>query len=311
MLTAIVEISLRYKLLVIVAFAIVVFLGVRAFRQVPVDAFPDVTPVQVNVYTEAPGLAAEDVETLLTVPIETSMAGLPGVEQVRSLSLFGLSYVSVYFTDSTDIYFARRLVDERLAEAKTRIPAGYGEPVLGPNSTGLGQVYWYTVEAADRKFSNMDLRTLQDWTVRLLLRTAPGVDDVTSWGGLEKQFQVLIDPRRLIKFGLGFRDVIEAIEVNNKQVGGQYINRGKEQFLVRGLGRVSTVSDIADVVVATRDNTPIYIRDVAEVKEGPALRFGAVTRDGREVVLGMALQRVGENAAKVVEAVKVKLDVAR
>ena len=311
MLTAIVGLSLRYKLLVIVAFAIIVFLGVRAFQQVPVDAFPDVTPVQVNVYTESPGLAAEDVETLLTVPIETAMAGLPGVEQVRSVSLFGLSYVSVYFTDSTDIYFARRLVDEKLAEAKTRIPAGYGEPELGPNSTGLGQVLWYTIESADKKLSNMDLRTLQDWTVRLLLRTAPGVDDVTSWGGLEKQYQVQIDPQRLIKYRLNFREVMEALDANNRQVGGQYIDRGKEQFLVRGLGRVSNVDDIANIVITTRENTPIRVRDVADVKEGPALRFGAVTRDGKEVVLGIALQRIGENAAKVAQAVKTKLELAR
>jgi len=310
-LTSIVELSLRYKLLVIVAFAIVVFAGVRAFQQVPVDAFPDVTPVQVTIYTESPGLAAEDVETLITAPVETTMAGLPGVEQVRSVSLFGLSYVSVYFTDSTDIYFARRLVGERLAEARARIPAGYGEPELGPNSTGLGQVLWYTIESADQKLSNMDLRTLQDWTVRLTLRTAPGVDDVTSWGGLEKQYQVHIDPRRLIKYGLGFKEVIETLDANNRQVGGQFIDRGKEQFLVRGLGRVSSVADIADVVVATRDNTPIRIRDVAEVKEGPALRFGAVTRDGKEVVLGIALQRIGENAAKVADAVKAKLEAAR
>jgi len=311
MLTGIVALSLRNKLLVIVAFAIVVFLGVRAFQQVPVDAFPDVTPVQVNVYTESPGLAAEDVETLLTVPIETAMAGLPGVEQVRSVSLFGLSYVSVYFTDSTDIYFARRLVDEKLAEAKTRIPAGYGEPELGPNSTGLGQVLWYTIESADKKLSDMDLRTLQDWTVRLLLRTAPGVDDVTSWGGLEMQYQVQIDPQRLMKYGLRYKDVMEALDANNRQVGGQYIDRGKEQYLVRGLGRVSNVQDIANIVIVTREATPIRVRDVAEVKEGPALRFGAVTRDGKEVVLGIALQRIGENAAKVAKAVKAKLEVAR
>jgi cobalt-zinc-cadmium resistance protein CzcA len=311
MLTAIVDLSLRYKLLVLVAFTLVVFLGVRAFQQVPVDAFPDVTPVQVVIYTESPGLAAEDVETLLTTPIETSMAGLPGVEQVRSVSLFGLSYVTVYFADSTDIYFARRLVGEKLIEAKARLPSGYGEPELGPNSTGLGQVLWYTVEATDPKFSNMDLRTLQDWTVRLLLRTAPGVDDVVSWGGLEKQYQIQIDPRRLIKYGLGFREVIEAIDANNRQVGGQYIDRGKEQFLVRGLGRVASVSDIENVVVATRENTPIRIRDVAEVKEAPGLRFGAVTKDGKEVVLGIALQRFGENAAKVAQAVKAKLEVAR
>ena len=311
MLTAIVELSLRYKLLVIVAFTIVVFLGVRAFQQVPVDAFPDVTPVQVNVYTESPGLAAEDVETLITVPIETAVAGLPGVEQVRSVSLFGLSYVTVYFSDSTDIYFARRLVDERLADAKARIPAGYGEPVLGPNSTGLGQVFWYTVESVDQKLSNMDLRSVQDWTVRLLLRTAPGVDDVISWGGQEKQYQVQFDPQRLIKYGMSLREVMEALDANNQQVGGQYINRGSEQYLVRGLGRVAGVADIEDVVIATRQGAPIRIRDVADVREAPGLRFGAVTRDGKEVVLGMALQRIGENAAKVAQAVKAKLEQAR
>ena len=221
--------------------------------------------------------------------------------------MFCLSYVAVYFTDDTDTYFARRLVSERLAEAKTRLPAGYGEPQLGPNSTGLGQVFWYTVESADKKLSEMDLRTLQDWTVRLLLRTAPGVDDVTSWGGFEKQYQVLIEPHKLIKYSLGFKDVMEAIEANNKQVGGQYIDSGKEQYLVRGLGLVSNTADIANIVIATRDNTPIHVRDVAEVKEGPALRTGAVTKDGKEVVLGIVLQRVGENAAKVVEAVKEKL----
>ncbi len=311
MLTSLVELSLRYKFLSLLALGLVVFLGVRAFQQVPVDAFPDVTPVQVNVYTESPGLAAEDIEKLLTVPIETSMAGLPGVEQVRSVSMFGLSYVAVYFTDDTDIYFARRLVSERLTEAKARLPAGYGEPQLGPNSTGLGQVFWYTVESADKKLSEMDLRTLQDWTVRLLLRTAPGVDDVTSWGGFEKQYQVLIDPRKLIKFGLEFRDVMKAIEVNNRQVGGQYIDRGQEQFLVRGNGLVSNTADIADIVIATRHGVPIYVRDVAEVKVGPGLRTGAVTKDGKEVVLGIALQRIGENAAKVVGAVKDKLQAIR
>ena len=311
MLNRLVDLSLRYKVLVLVAFGLVVFLGVRAFEQVPVDAFPDVTPVQVNIYTDSPGLAAEDVETLLTIPIESAVAGLPGVEQIRSVSLFGLSYVAVYFTDATDIYFARRLVSEKLAEAKARIPAGYGEPQLGPNSTGLGQVFWYAVESADKKLSNMDLRTLQAWSVRLLLRTAPGVDDVTSWGGFEKQYQVLINPRRLAAAGIGFAEVMEALEANNKQVGGQYIDRGREQFLVRGLGLVHSVDDIGNIVLATRDNTPIYVRDVAEVKEGPALRYGAVVKDGHEAVLGIALQRVGENAAKVVAAVKEKLAIAQ
>lgn len=309
MLNKIVDLSLRYKLLVLVGFVLLILFGVRAWLQLPVDAFPDVTPNQVNVYTESPGLAAEDVEKLLTFPIETAMAGLAGVEEIRSVSLFGLSYVSVYFKDDIDIYFARRLVGEKLQEAKGRLPEGYGEPELGPNSSGLGQVFWYTIESADKKLSAMDLRTLQDWNVRLMLRTASGVDDVMSWGGQEKQFQVLIDPQKLIKYSLTYKSVMEALTANNKQVGGQYINLGQEQYLVRGLGLVSDTNDIGSIVVAQRDGTPVYVRDVAKVEEGPALRFGAVTRNGREVALGMALSRMGENAQTVVDAVKSKIKV--
>ncbi|MDT3736786.1 MAG: CusA/CzcA family heavy metal efflux RND transporter [Denitratisoma sp.] len=311
MLNRIVDLSLRYKLLVLVGFGLVVFLGVRAFLAVPVDAFPDVTPNQVNVYTESPGLAAEDVEKLLTAPIETAMAGLPGIEQIRSVSLFGLSYVGVYFKDDVDIYFARRLVGEKLLEARERIPQGYGEPSLGPNSSGLGQVFWYTVESADKKLSAMDLRTLHDWNVRLMLRTAPGVDDVTTWGGFEKQYQVQINPQKLIKYGLSFKSVMEALAANNRQVGGQYVNLGQEQYLVRGLGLVANTTDIGNIVVAEREGVPIHVHEVAEVKEGPALRFGAVTRDGREVALGIALARINENAKNVVDGVKRKLELAR
>jgi cobalt-zinc-cadmium resistance protein CzcA len=311
MLNALVEASLRYKFLVLIAFLVVAFLGWRAVNTVPIDAFPDVTPVQVNIYTESPGLAAEDVEQLLTFPIESGMAGLPGVQQIRSVSLFGLSYVSVYFEDDMDIYFVRRLVMERLQEVADRIPEGYGTPEMGPNSSGLGQVFWYTVERADEtlrdRITDMDLRTLQDWTVRLILRTAPGVDDVLSWGGQERQYQVVIDPLKLIKYGLSYREVMEAIEANNRQVGGQFIDLGPEQYLVRGLGLVRGERDLGLIVLKTEDGTPVYLRDVAEIRQGPALRFGAVTRDGREVVLGMALSRIGTNAADVVEAVKEKM----
>jgi cobalt-zinc-cadmium resistance protein CzcA len=311
MLNAIVDASLRYKVLVLVFFAVLIGLGVQAFRNVPVDAFPDVTPIQVNIYTESPGLAAEDVEKLLTTPIEGAMAGLPGVEEVRSVSLFGLSYVGIYFKDDVDIYFARRLVGEKLQDVKGRLPQGYGEPVLGPNSSGLGQVFWYTVESADKSLSMMDLRTLQDWTVRLILRTTPGVDDVVSWGGDQKQYQVQIDPRKLIQYGLSFKEVMELIAANNKQVGGQSISLGAEQYLVRGLGLVTTNKDIEQIVLAERNGAPVYVRDIAQVKQAPAPRFGAVTRDGKEAVLGIALARVGENAKNVVDAVKAKLAVAQ
>lgn len=314
MLNKLVELSLQYKFLVIIAFLVIGFLGWRAVTTVPIDAFPDVTPVQVNIYTESPGLAAEDVEQLLTFPIESAMAGLPDVDQIRSVSLFGLSYVSVYFEDDVDIYFARRLAMERLAEVRDRIPEGYGTPEMGPNSSGLGQVFWYTLERADEHLAgditDMDLRTLQDWSIRLILRTAPGVDDVMSWGGQERQYQVQIDPLKLIKYKLGYREVMEAIEANNRQVGGQYIDQGPEQFLVRGLGLVDGERDIGSIILKVEDGTPVYLRDVATVVQAPSLRFGAVTRDGKEVVLGMALSRMGENAKNVVDAVKEKLSVA-
>ena len=312
MLERLVELSLRYKVLVLIVFAVVAALGWKAVRELPIDAFPDVTPVQVNVYTEASGLAAEDVEQLLTTPVESALAGLPKVQEIRSVSLFGLSYVAVYFDDDMDIYFARQLVNERLQQVANRLPEGYGKPEMGPNTSGLGQVFWYTVERADDKLkdapTDMDLRTLQDWTIRLILRTAKGVDDVTSWGGQEKQFQVRIDPLKLIAHKLGFKDVIEALHANNAQVGGNFIDVGREQYLVRGLGLVQSANDIGNIVLKSEDGTPVYVRDVATVVESGAPRTGAVTRDGKEVVLGMALARIGENAKNVVDAVKAKLD---
>lgn len=313
MFEKLVESALRYKFLVLIFFGVVAFLGWRAVLTIPVDAFPDVTPTQVNIYTESAGLAAEDVEQLLTFPIESGMAGLPGVQEIRSVSLFGLSYVAVYFDDGMDIYFARRLVMERLQEVGDRIPEGYGTPEMGPNTSGLGQVFWYTLERADEELNaaitDMDLRTLQDWSVRLILRTASGVDDVISWGGQEQQFQVVINPLQLIKYDLSFTDIMTVIEANNRQVGGQYINLGAEQYLVRGLGLVEDEYEIGKMVVKVDDGTPVFLRDVAEIKRGSGLRFGAVTRDGKEVVLGMALARIGENAANVVEAVKKKVEI--
>jgi cobalt-zinc-cadmium resistance protein CzcA len=315
MLERLVALSLQYKLLVVLAFASIAFLGIQAVRQLPIDAFPDVTPVQVNVYTEAPGLAAEDVELLLTTPVESALAGLPKVADIRSVSLFGLSYVSVYFDDSMDVWFARQLVNERLQQVAERLPAGYGKPEMGPNTSGLGQVFWYTVERADHAYkdapSDMDLRALQDWTLRLSLRTAAGVDDVSSWGGQEKQFQVRIDPMRLIAHGLGFRDVMQALEANNAQVGGNVIDVGREQYLVRGLGLVRNAADIGNIVLKSTDGTPVYVRDVASVVEAGAPRTGAVTRDGKEVVMGQALARIDENARSVVEAVKQKLETVK
>jgi len=311
MLERLVELCMRFRLLVVVGFVTIAALGVLAWKRIPLDAFPDITPVQVTIYTEVPGAAAEDVERLVTFPIETAVAGLPRVQQVRSFSLFGLSYVTVYFRDDVNVYFARQVVNERLIEAKERIPEGFGTPVLGPNSSGLGQVLWYSLRSTDPATPSTEVRALQDWTVRMLLRTAPGVDDVLSWGGHEKQFQVLIDPARLVKYGLELREVLTALSGANRQVGGQSVVFGSEQYAVRGLGLVRSTGDIASTVIAQSNGVPIAVRDVAEVREGPGLRFGAVTRDGNEVILGMALQRIGEDAERVVEGVRAKLDLVK
>ena len=213
MLAHIVEISLRYKFFVVIVFFVVIFLGVRSLGRIPIDAFPDVTPVQVNIFTAAEGFSPEEVEKLVTFPVESAMAGLPNVELIRSLTIFGVSVVTVFFTDATDIYFARRLVMERLEDARERIPEGLGRPAMGPNSTGLGQIFQYYLKSNNQKNPLIEERTLQDWTLRLLLRTTSGVDDVLSMGGYEKQFQILFKPERLVKYGLTLSEVIERMRI--------------------------------------------------------------------------------------------------
>ncbi len=311
MLARIVEASLRYKYLVIFATLFVIVLGVRALTTIPIDAFPDVSPVQVQVFTESPGLSPEEVEKLITVPVESSMAGLPRVELIRSLSMFGLSFITIFFEDGTDVYFARRLVLERLGEAKERIPEGFGTPLMGPNTTGLGQVFRYYLKSSDRQLSLMDLRSIQDWSVRLLLRTAPGIDDVLSFGGDERQYQVLINPGKLVKYGLTLAEVVPKVGAGNKSVGGQFLVRNREEYLVRGSGWAQSLEDLGRIVLKEEKGTPVYLRDVAEVVQGPALRRGAVTRDGEEVVTGIALKRSGENTKQVIENVKSRLAVAQ
>jgi cobalt-zinc-cadmium resistance protein CzcA len=311
MLARIVEVSLRYKYLVIFATLFVIVLGARALTTIPIDAFPDVSPVQVQVFTESPGLSPEEVEKLITVPVESSMAGLPKVELIRSLSMFGLSFITIFFEDGTDVYFARRLVLERLGEAKERIPEGFGTPLMGPNTTGLGQVFQYYLTSNDRQLSLMDLRSIQDWSVRLLLRTARGIDDVLSFGGDERQYQVLINPAKLVKYGLTLAEVVPKVGAGNKSVGGQFLVRNREEYLVRGSGWAQSVEDLGRIVLKEEKGTPVYLRDVAEVVQGPALRRGAVTRNGEEVVTGIALKRSGENTKQVIENVKARMDVAQ
>ena len=291
MLNTFIKFILTQRLMVIMAAAAVSVAGVVAWQMLPIDAFPDVTNVQVMVLAEAPGLASVDVEQRVTFPIEKSLQGLPKVRQVRSMSKAGFSQVIVVFEDDVDTYFARQLVFERLQDAKAQLPAGV-EPEMGPISTGLGEIYQYTLESDSR--SPMELRTIQDWLISPQLRSITGVNEVNSFGGFVKQYHVLADPARLLKYKLSLPDVLAGIERNNANSGGSFLTRGWEQSYVRGVGLFQTLSDIENVVLHAKDGTPVYLKDVADVKIGPQTRQGAVTQDGKgETVAGMVIMLRG------------------
>ncbi|HEX5009351.1 MAG TPA: CusA/CzcA family heavy metal efflux RND transporter [Planctomycetota bacterium] len=295
----------RQHFLVFTLVVLVAAGGLFGLSRLNVDAFPDVTTVQVDVGTEAPGLAPEEVEQLITFPIENAMNGLPHVEVVRSISKFGLSVVTVVFKDGTDIDFARQLVFERLEQARAEVPAGFS-PEMGPITTGVGQIFMYQV--AGPGWSNMDLRALHDWTIAFQLRTVPGVADVLSFGGDVKQYQVAVDPARLVDRQVTLGEVFEAIEANNVNTGGNYIVHGPEQYVVRGVGLASTLQDIGDIVVTSRQGVPVYVRDVATLAIGPEIRQGAATMNGQgEVVTGIVLQQIGTNTKQVIEDVKAQI----
>ncbi len=306
MIDRLIRLSLRNRLMVLLFAGAIVGAGALALSRLPIDAFPDVSPVLVQVITESPGLAPEEVEKLVTYPVEVAMNAIPGVTEIKSISAFGISQVNVYFRDEVDIYFARQLVLERLQRAKEEIPEELGEPVLGPITSGLGQVYQYVVQGEG--YDDIDLRSLQDWVVKYNLRTVPGVTDVLSFGGEVKQYQVRIDPGRLLQYGVTLDEVLEAVRRNNRNVGGGYIVRDAEEILVRGIGLVRTVEEIGDIVVETREGTPVYVRNVAEVGIGPEVRRGAVTKDGKgEAVAGIALKLLGENTREVIQRVKAEV----
>ena len=308
MIDRIIEFSLRNRLLVSLFALGVLGGGAYSLTKLPIDAFPDVSPVLVQVITVPPGLAPEEVEKLITYPVEVAMNGMPGVSHTKSLSTFGLSQVSVYFNDDVDVYFARQLVLEKLQEAKEQIPPGLGDPRLGPITTGLGQVYQYVIRDSTGKRDNTELRTLQDWVVRYNLRTVPGVADVISFGGDVKQYQVQVDPGALRQYSVTLAEVREALGANNRNVGGGFIVRGPEEFLIRGIGLAEDLDDIGDIIVAERGQTPVYVRNVANVEFGPEVRRGAATMNGEgEVVTGIVLKRIHENTAQVITAVKAKV----
>ncbi len=299
------ELLIRYKFLILALFIAIASFGYKAYNEIPVDAFPDITPKQVVIYTESPGNSAEDIEKLVTYPIESAMAGLPGVKMILSNSIFGLSYVSVFFEDDYDTYFLRQLVAERLNGIE--IPKGWGKPTMGPNTTGLGQVFWYRLKDTTGKYSLSRLREMQEYIVSPMLKSVDGVEEVVGWGGFEKQYDVLIDPKRLQATDTTYDEVVEALERSNISAGGQYLEFNREQYLIRGAGFYRTLEDIRNTVVRSKGALAVTVGDIAEVKEGKAPRFGAVTIDGKEAMFGMVLQRSGTNAAKVVESIKAKL----
>ncbi|MBC6951514.1 AcrB/AcrD/AcrF family protein [candidate division KSB1 bacterium] len=332
MIDKLISFSLRNRVLIFIVTLLLAGLGVNAWLQIPIDAFPDVTNIQVQVISEAPGRSPVEVEKFITFPIEVTMSGLPDLTELRSLSKFGLSIVTVVFEDNVDIYFARQLVLERLIEAKERLPEGV-ETSLGPVTTGLGEIYQYTLEPPvkpDLRTSNsdgdassssrqsdftplteeqlIDLRTMQDWLVRPLLKTVPGVADVNSFGGFVKQYHVLVDPDQLFKYKLSLREVFEAIAANNANAGGGILSHNAEQYVVRGLGLIQTIDDIRNIVVAEHEGVPIYVRNVAEVVVGPEVRQGASVKDGKgEAVVGIVMMIRGGSGRDVAANVKEKV----
>lgn len=313
MLKSLIRAALSQRLLVVVVAMVLVGFGVRAAMRLSVDAFPDVTNVQVQIASEVPGRSPEEVERFVTVPLEVAMTGLPGLTEMRALNRAGLSLITLVFTDKTDVYFARQLVMERLLEVTPRMPAGV-VPVLGPVSTGLGEVYQYTLAHPDdgqRALSPeelMERRVVQDWVLRPLLRSIPGVAEINSMGGLERQFQVLVNPDRLRHYRLSLREVLEAVERNNANAGGGVLRSAAEQYFIRGVGLIRSVDDIGNIILKEERGVPVFVRDVAQVEIGAAVRQGAIVRNGdSEAVAGIVMMLRGGNAKEVVGRVKAKV----
>ena len=312
-LAGLLRLALRYRSVVLVLTALLVAVGIRSAVNLPIDAVPDITNVQVQINTQAPGYSPLETEQRVTYPIETVMAGLPNLEQTRSLSRYGLSQVTVIFKDGTDIYFARQLVNERIQEARDKLPVGI-TPALGPISTGLGEIYLWTVEAKDgakkpdgMPYTATDLREIQDWIIKPQLRNVPGVTEINSIGGYAKEYQIAPIPARLASLGVTLQDIVTALDRNNGNVGAGYIEKRGEQYLIRAPGQVKTLEDIGNVILSSAGGVPIRVRDVADVGLGRELRTGAATDNGREVVLGTVFMLIGENSRDVSKAVDARL----
>jgi cobalt-zinc-cadmium resistance protein CzcA len=307
-LNAVINWSLRNRLVVLAGALCFVVLGVFSLSQLNIDAFPDTTPIQVQINTLAPGLAPEEVERQITFPVEQAISGLPGLQPLRSISKFGLSQVVVTFHEGIDIYFARQLITERLGTVE--LPEGIQRPRLGPVATGIGEIFHYVVTSERKDLA--ELRTLQDWVLKPSLRTVPGTAEINGWGGLEKQYEVRIDPERLLQFDVTFAQVVQAVRDNNLNVGGGSISRAGDMLLIHGVARTNDLEQIRNIAVSAREGVPLRVRDVAEVRIGAALRMGGVTFQGRgEAVLGLGFLMMKENAHKVTELLRQKLDDAK
>lgn len=304
----IIEFSLGNRLLMLVLAVLVMAAGFFSYRQLPIDAFPDVSPSLVQVFTETEGLAPEEIEKYVTFPVENAMNGLPDLEKIRSVSNFGLSVVNIYFEDGTDIYFARQLINERLQEAREQIPEGFGEPSMGPISTGMGLVLFYYLEDTTGQYSLTELRTIQDWLIKYQLQTVPGVTEVLGIGGWEKQFQVVINPNALLQYGVTVHQIVEKIASNNLNVGAQFIEKNAEEYIVRSVGLVTDIHDIENIVIKAEDGTPVFLKQIADIEIGGAVRRGVQTRDGiDEVISGMVVKLYGSNSSTVIGKVEAKM----
>jgi len=297
------------RLLAAIAALAITLGGIYAFRALPVDAFPDVTPSLVQVFTETEGLAPEEVERYVTYPIESAMAGLPKLKNMRSVSNFGLSVVNIYFEDGTDVYFARQVVGERLSQARGNIPDGFGDPKMGPISTGLGIILYFRLDDATGTRSLVEMREIQDWIIKYQLQTVPGVTEVLSLGGYEKQYQVQLDPDALQAYNLQIGDVMSALERGNKTEGAQFLEIGAEQYTVRGVGLARSIEDLSDIVIKAQDGRPVRISDLGEILIGGGVRQGLATANGEgEVVAGLVLKLYGTNTSDVIDRVKTRFD---
>lgn len=314
MFERIIQFAIEQRIIVLLGVLLMAGIGIASYQKLPIDAVPDITNVQVQINSAAPGFSPLETEQRITFPIETAMAGLPGLQQTRSLSRSGLSQVTVIFKDGTDIFFARQLVNERLQVAREQLPEGV-EAQMGPISTGLGEIFLWTVETEEgaRKedgtpYTPTDLRVIQDWIIKPQLRNVPGVAEINTIGGFAKEYQIAPDPKRLAAHRLTLTDLVTALERNNANVGAGYIERSGEQLLIRAPGQLASIDDIANIVISSSDGTPIRVRNVAQVEIGRELRTGAATENGREVVLGTVFMLIGENSRAVSQAVAKRLE---